>query len=211
MASKKVETHLNFNPILSLHTQICTQIFPSVASPFSYVQFNSILFLLALFFYLEYGSFFKHTFDTQETTIKLFFRVLLFFSLSRYTGCGSLFAFAVHVFVQCLCETINQYTCTLRPMMPYTRTRTIHTTNAHSHMRSIFGTKNEPKSGESKWKSERVLAREWFWPLQSWRKTATIKYTIRYSHHTLLHIHVLYRIFGLTDSSSSHKTMRDTE
>lgn len=70
------------------------------------------------FFYLEYGSFFKHTFDTQETTIKLFFRVLRFFSLSRYTGCASLFAFAVHVFVQCLYRTITN---THLDMMRYIR------------------------------------------------------------------------------------------
>lgn len=70
-----------FNPILTLHIRhtkkVCTQLFSRFSTPRSSVRFP--IFIRHFFFYLEYGSFFKHTFDTQETTIKLFFRGFAFF------------------------------------------------------------------------------------------------------------------------------------
>lgn len=76
-----------FNPILTLHIRhkkkVCTQLFSRFSTPRSSVRFP--IFIRHFFFYLEYGSFFKHTFDTQETTIKLFFRGFAFFFLSTDT------------------------------------------------------------------------------------------------------------------------------
>lgn len=89
-----IKTHLN-----SIQFWHCTNQFAHNIRPFPHQidvrlvveVFFFIWFVSHFFFYLEYGSFFKHTFDTQETTIKLFFSgFAFFFSLSRYTDCGSL-------------------------------------------------------------------------------------------------------------------------
>lgn len=146
---KKIETHLNSILIFTLHTiNFCSTIF-AFCSPFFFSRCDGFFFRSHFFFYLEYGSFFKHTFDTQETTIKLFFRVLrFFFSLPIH---WLWLTVRVHCARICAMPLWNNQLIPMygRPMMPYTH---INIKRTHLQIDSI----KEYRNGEQERERESV-------------------------------------------------------